>query len=74
MEKARKLLAETFRLRPDEITEGLTMADVDTWDSLTHMELVANLESGLGIEFDGDEIVEMTSVEAILKLIEKKKS
>lgn len=74
MENTLKILADTFRIRQDEITEELTMADVDTWDSLTHMELVANLESGLGIEFDGDEIAEMTSIGAILALVAKKKN
>lgn len=73
MEDARKILADTFRLRLSEVTDSLTMDEVDTWDSLTHMELVANLEAGLTLEFDGDEIAEMTSVGAILALIEKKK-
>jgi acyl carrier protein len=36
------------------------------------MELVDNLETGLGLEFKSDEIVEMTSVGAIIKLIETK--
>jgi acyl carrier protein len=72
MIKARKIMAETFRLSYGDIVDNLTMEEVDTWDSLVHMELVANLESGLGLEFTGDEIVEMTSVDAIIKLIEAK--
>jgi acyl carrier protein len=74
MEKALKIIAETFRLQIDDLVDGLTMEDVDTWDSLVHMELVANLEAGLGLEFDGDEIVEMTSVAAILKAIQAKQA
>lgn len=71
-EKIRKILATTFRVKPDEITSETAIGDIDTWDSLTHMELVANLEEGLGIEFDGDEIVDMTSVSTIEKIIIEK--
>ena len=73
MENIRKILAETFRVSLDDIQDETSIEQIDTWDSLTHMELVANLESDLGLEFDGDEIVEMISVAAIEDLIKRKK-
>jgi len=72
MEKIREILAKTFRVKIADITDKTTINDIDTWDSLTHMELVVNLEEGLGIEFDGDEIAEMISVEVIEKIISEK--
>lgn len=72
-EKIIEILADTFRVKPSDITSETTIDNIDTWDSLTHMELVANLEEGLGIEFDGDEIAEMISVGAIEKMISRKK-
>lgn len=72
MEDVRKILADTFRVKLSDITLETTIQDIDTWDSLTHMELVANLEEGIGIEFDGDEIADMTSVSAIEKLVSGK--
>lgn len=73
MEKIKEILAQTFRIKVEDIKEDTTINDIDTWDSLTHMELVVNLEQGLGVEFEGDEIVEMTSIEAIIKFVSNKK-
>lgn len=70
--KVREILAQTFRVKLDDITEDTTIENIDTWDSLTHMELVANLEEGLGIEFDGDEIADMLSVKSIEKIVSEK--
>lgn len=72
-EKVKKILADTFRVKTEDITPETTMESIDTWDSLTHMELVANLEQELQIEFDGDEIAEMFSVESIQKIVSIKK-
>lgn len=72
-EKIRKILADTFRVKVEDINSETTIDNIDTWDSLTHMEFVANLEEDLGIEFDGDEIADMTSVSAIEKIVTGKK-
>ncbi|MDL2284128.1 acyl carrier protein [Oxalobacter sp. OttesenSCG-928-P03] len=73
MDDIKKILAETFRVNINDINSNTTIEQIDTWDSLTHMELVANLETRLGIEFDGDEIAEMISVAAIEALVKHKK-
>lgn len=73
-QKIGKILADTFRIKTDEITSETAIENIDTWDSLTHMELVANLEEGLGIEFDGDEIADMINFGAIEKIVSRKRS
>ena len=73
MEEVRNVLAKTFRVKASDITDATTVEDIDTWDSLTHMEMVANLESELGIEFDGDEIAEMINVSKIEEIVKAKK-
>lgn len=73
MEQVRKIIAKTFRIREEDIADKTTMEEIDTWDSLTHMELIVNLESELNIEFDGDEIAEMISVGAIEKAVASKR-
>lgn len=73
MEQVRNIIAKTFRIREEDITDKTTMEEIDTWDSLTHMELIVNLESELNIEFDGDEIAEMISVGAIEKAVASKR-
>jgi len=70
MDRINEILSKTFRVT---VTDDMTIDDIDTWDSLTHMELVANLESELKIEFSADDIVDMTSIKAIKKVISEKK-
>lgn len=69
MEKLKKIIAETFRINESEITEHLRMEDIDSWDSLTHMELIAELEDKFQVEFTADEIMEMVNVERIMELV-----
>lgn len=72
MEKIRKIIAETFKIKESEITPQTNMKDIDSWNSLTHMELIVSLEDELGIEFTADEIMEMTDVEKIEKVVGEK--
>lgn len=72
MEKVRRIIAETFKIKESEITLQTNMKDIDSWDSLTHMELIVSLEDELGIEFTSDEIMEMTDVEKIEKIVGEK--
>jgi acyl carrier protein len=72
MGKIRKIIADTFNIKENEITPQTNMKEIDSWDSLTHMELIASLEDELGIEFTADEIMEMTNVEKIEKIVGEK--
>ncbi len=72
MEKVRKIIAETFRVKENDLNSQLNMKDIDSWDSLTHMELIANLENELDIEFTADEIMEMTDIGKIERIVEEK--
>lgn len=72
MEKIKNILAETFRVKESDLQPETNMKDIDSWDSLTHMEMIANLESELDIEFTADEIMEMTDIAKIEKIVGEK--
>ncbi|MBO4643361.1 MAG: acyl carrier protein [Alphaproteobacteria bacterium] len=74
MEKVRQILASTFRIKETDITENTELKDIKTWDSLTHMEMIADLETSLNIEFDVDEIMQMTDVKTIEAIVAGKLS
>lgn len=71
-ETIKKILAETFRIRTEIIGSETSIETIETWDSLTHMELIANLESALSLQFSGDEIIAMTNFATIEKIINEK--
>ncbi len=49
----------------------LDMVQVDTWDSLTHIQLLAAIEEAFGLEIGFEDTVDMTSGQAILDKIAK---
>lgn len=72
MEKVKKIIAETFHIKESDITLSVNMKDIDSWDSLTHMELIANLECEFEIEFTADEIMEMVDVAHVERIVGEK--
>jgi len=66
------LLAEVFGLRREEITAHLTKDDVGNWDSLKQMDLVVSLEREFNVELEIADIITMTSVEKINRVLKSK--
>ncbi|HLN74745.1 MAG: acyl carrier protein [Methylococcaceae bacterium] len=54
------------------ITEATTSADVEKWDSMNHVLLIANIEKEFRVTFDIMEIIGITSFGDFVDLIEKK--
>lgn len=44
------IVANVFRIKREELNMNLQKDDIETWDSLAHIALVAELEEELGIE------------------------
>lgn len=55
-----------------ELTDETTAEDVEGWDSLSHVQLVAALEEAFGIEFKSREILSWDNVGDLIDSIEKK--
>ena len=72
MKDIKEILASVFRIKPSEISNDTEIKDVDSWDSLTHMEMIAALEQEFKIEFDADEIMSMTIFSTIQELVNKR--
>lgn len=51
------------------ISEETCADDINEWDSLQHINLIAMLEQEFGIEFDIDEIISMENVGDMVKAI-----
>ncbi|MBF0465644.1 MAG: acyl carrier protein [Nitrospirae bacterium] len=72
------MLNETIKTIFFEVFEvsGITMDtvlnDIESWDSLNHMKLIAALEGAFSIRFTFPEIVKLLSVKKIYETIESK--
>ncbi len=64
------VIASVIRVPAEELGDDTCMQDVAAWDSLAHMELIAEIENRYGVELDADEIVSMTRVGRIREVLE----
>lgn len=71
-ETVTQLLGEVLQLPTTQITDELTMSEVETWDSLTHMEFIAMLETSINTPLTFEEIVAMKNVRAIKQILRAK--
>lgn len=67
-----QLLADVLQIPVTEVTDQLAMTDLDVWDSLKHIELIASLEEQLGVQLTFDDIVAMRSVGDIKRVLSNK--
>ena len=54
------------------LTDETTADDVEGWDSLSHVQLVAVMEDAFGIEFSSREILSWDNVGDLIDSIQKK--
>lgn len=71
-ERLTRLIAEILRVPATGIVDSLDMQATGTWDSLSHIELIAALEEEFAVELTADEIVSMRSVGAIKSVLRGK--
>ena len=67
-----QLLADLLQIPVTEVTDQLAMTDLDVWDSLKHIELIASLEEQLAVQLTFDDIVAMRSVGDIKRVLSNK--
>ena len=70
-EKLIKAVEESLQIGRDKITDGLKYNSIPEWDSVAHMALVAALEDSYGIMLDTDDIIAMSSVGEIKRILGK---
>lgn len=71
-EKIRQIAADVLELPVAKISPQSSTENVDSWDSVHHLNLVLALEQEFGLQFEPEEIDQMTSVEKIIKVLSAK--
>ena len=75
-EKVLERINEVFRVIFDdetlEVDENTTASDVDGWDSLTHINIIASVEKEFGIDFSTKEVISMKNIGDMVDIILEK--
>jgi acyl carrier protein len=59
------VVMKSLQITDRQFRADLRMGDIDQWDSVAHLDLIAAIEQAFGLRFKAEEIVEMTSLEEL---------
>jgi acyl carrier protein len=68
-ERVREVLSVTFMLDIDELPDDVSQKTCSRWTSLYHMTVLVALEEQFGVTFSTAEMIEMTSLPAIVGVL-----
>ncbi|MCC5929253.1 MAG: acyl carrier protein [Cyclobacteriaceae bacterium] len=71
-EQLKEIMGAVFNVDPSVIDENTAAGDLEKWDSLHHMNLVAALEEAFDIEFDEEEMLSLMNYKLILLTLQEK--
>ena len=54
------------------LSDGMTPAEIEGWDSVAHINLMFSIESEFGIQFAGNELAEMASIGALKQYLQQR--
>ena len=66
------IFAEVFSIPETNVQDSLALRDISSWDSMSHMMLIARVEETFAIEFTGDEIADFRCVKDVREALAKR--
>ena len=63
------LISEALGIEEVEINFNTSIENLESWDSLRHVSVVAALEKSIGRQLDIDEVLDVTNVEGIANIL-----
>jgi len=69
-DKIFSIISKVMQIDSTELSDDSSPDTVAAWDSLKHMNLILALEEAFNVNFTDTEIIEMLSVDKIVKTIE----
>jgi len=71
-DRIKQIMADVLDLNPLAIDGGTAMDTIESWDSLTHINLCLSLEQDFQVSFTVTEMEAMLSYEDILRVLGEK--
>jgi acyl carrier protein len=66
------IMAEVFNEPTLELSDTLTAAEVEGWDSVSHIDMICAVEDHFGIQFSTSEIAGLQNVGELIDVVTKK--
>lgn len=68
----RDIVADTLEIAPEEVTSETSTDSVESWDSFRHLQLILAMEGEYGVQFDPQQVPELTTVGKLQAALEQK--
>lgn len=72
LEKLNQIFCEVYSVEESALNEDFVNTNVETWDSIHQLSMVASIEEAFDLMMDADDILEMTSYENVKQLLASK--
>lgn len=69
-----KSFETVFGASPATLNDQTTARDVEGWDSVSHIDMICEIEDGFGITFTTGEVAGLENVGQLVNLIESKQA
>jgi acyl carrier protein len=70
-ERVYKVISQVFNVPIEKINEESSPDNIETWDSLKHMNMVLALEEEFNVQFGEEQILEMLNVGLIIEVLKE---
>ena len=71
-QRLEKVMRETFDNQTISINNEMTANDVEEWDSLSHIELIINIETEFKLKLSVNDIINLKNVGDMITMIDTK--
>lgn len=68
----RDIIADTLEISPEEVTPETSSTSNENWDSFRHLQLILSLEGEYGVQFDPQQVPELTTVAKLQQALVQK--
>lgn len=68
-ERLRTVFVDALQLDDDVDVENLKYRDIEAWDSVGHMALIAAIEDEFDVQFETDQVIDMSSFKVALDML-----
>ncbi|WP_020668874.1 acyl carrier protein [Amycolatopsis nigrescens] len=73
-DQLRDVFVQALDLGDDVDVVNLKYRDIEAWDSVGHMALVAAIEDEFDVEFDTDQVIDMSSFKVAVDMVTELKN
>lgn len=71
LERYKEIFGNVFSVAEDQLNETFTFANIEFWDSISHLTLISELEEAFDVFFETEDILHFGGYENGIEILKK---